>query len=93
MLLRAVASESPAGSAQRWVATVLAGQAALLADREEDTQQAIAELTQAFAVDDGLEHPGLPEPPFFEALWDRLVFAIKSLRIYVILNELIKELS
>lgn len=51
VLLRAVASESPAGSAQRWVATVLAGQAALLADREEDTQQAIAELTQAFAVD------------------------------------------
>jgi len=50
-------------------------------------------FTQAFAVDDGLEHPGLPEPPFFEALWDRLVFAIKSLRIYVILNELIKELS
>ena len=51
VLLRAVASESPAGSAQRWVATVLAGQAALLADREEDIQQAIAELTQAFAVD------------------------------------------
>ncbi len=51
VLLRAVASESPAGSAQRWVATVLAGQAALLANRAEDTQQAIAELTQSFAID------------------------------------------
>jgi|GEM_PF-2056469 len=51
VLLRAIASESPAGSAQRWVATVLAGQAALLADREDDTRQAIAELTQSFAVD------------------------------------------
>ena len=51
VLLRAIAGESPAGSAQRWVATVLAGQAALLADREDDTQQALAELTQSFAVD------------------------------------------
>lgn len=51
VLLRAIASDSPTGSAQRWVATVLAGQAALLADREDDTRQAIAELTQSFAVD------------------------------------------
>lgn len=50
-LLRVVASESAAGSARQWVAIVLAGQAALLADREEDTRQAIAELTHSFAVD------------------------------------------
>ncbi len=51
VLLRAVANESPAGSAERWVALMLAGQAALLADRDEDVRQAIAELTQDFAID------------------------------------------
>ena len=50
-------------------------------------------FTQAFAVDDGLEHPALPEPPFFEQLWDRLVFALKSTRLYVIVYKLIGELT
>ncbi len=50
-------------------------------------------FTQAFAVDDG--SPPAPEPgeDFFVKLWDDLVFALKSTRIYVILDELIKELS
>ena len=50
-------------------------------------------FTQAFAVDDGIERPVEPEPPFFEALWDKIVFEFKSLRIYVIIVKLIEELS
>lgn len=49
-------------------------------------------FTQAFALDDGSAPP--PDNiPFFEQLWDKIVFAVKSNIIFVIINELIKELS
>lgn len=50
-------------------------------------------FTQAFVTDDGSPTPPEPQENFFVKLWDDFVFAIKSMRIYVIINELVKELS
>ncbi len=50
-------------------------------------------FTQAFVTDDG--SPVTPEPTenYFVKLWDDFVFAIKSTRVFVIFNELIKEIA
>lgn len=50
-------------------------------------------FTQAFVTDDGSPPPPEPQVNFFVKLWDDFVFAFKSTRIYVIINELVKELS
>lgn len=50
-------------------------------------------LTQAFVTDDGSTPPAQPEDSFFVKLWNDFVFAVKSTRLYVIFDELIKALS
>jgi len=50
-------------------------------------------FTQAFAVCDGSPVQPEPQDPFFTRLWDKLVFAVKSTRLYVIIEKLIEELS
>ena len=50
-------------------------------------------MTQAFITDDGSTPATVPQEPFFVKLWNDFVFAIESTKIYVIFDELIKELS
>lgn len=48
--LRRIAAEAPRGSAERWVALMMAGQAAVLADQESNVQRAISEMTESFEL-------------------------------------------
>ncbi len=50
-------------------------------------------FTQAFAVSDGSIPSPEPTENFFIKLWNDFVFAIKSTRIYVIVDELIKQIN
>ncbi len=50
-------------------------------------------LTQAFVTDDGSTSAPEPQDNFFVKLWNDFVFAFKSMRIYVIIDELVKELA
>lgn len=50
-------------------------------------------FTQAFVTDDGSPPDAEPEESFFVRFWNDFVFKIKSLRLYVIIDELIKALS
>lgn len=47
--------------------------------------------TQAFVTDDGSALPVEPEPTPFQVLLDRLIFEVKSTRLYVILSLLIRQ--
>ena len=49
--------------------------------------------TQAFVTDDGITPIPIAEDSFFVKLWNNIFFAVKSTRIFVIFNELIKELA
>ncbi len=48
-------------------------------------------FTQAFVTDDGSAPPAEPEPSPLRAFLDRLVFEVKSTRLYVILSLLIRQ--
>lgn len=50
-------------------------------------------FTQAFGTDDGTPPTPEPQENFFVTLWNDFVFAIKSTRIYVLFDMLIKEIA
>lgn len=50
-------------------------------------------FTQAFGTDDGTPPTPEPQENFFVTLWNDFVFAIKSTRLYVIFDMLIKEIA
>lgn len=50
-------------------------------------------FTQAFVTDDGTPPTPEPQQNYFVKLWDNFVFAFKSMRIYVIIDELIKIIA
>ena len=50
-------------------------------------------FTQAFVVDDGTSPSPEPQENYFVQLWDDFVFAFKSMRLYVIAEELIKRIA
>ncbi len=50
-------------------------------------------FTQAFIVDDGSAPVPEIEDPYFTRLWNDFVFAVKSTRLYVIFDEIIKAVS
>ncbi|HZK39841.1 MAG TPA: hypothetical protein VFD23_06800 [Clostridia bacterium] len=50
-------------------------------------------FTQAFVTDDGSPAPFEPQENFFVTRWNNFVWAIKSTRLYVIVDMLIKEIA
>ncbi len=50
-------------------------------------------FTQAFAVNDGSTPAPEQKDPFLTRLLDKLIFALKSNRLYVIVDEIIKQLN
>lgn len=50
-------------------------------------------FTQAFVTDDGSTPLPETKEPFFTKLWNDILFAVKSTRLYVIIDEIIKQLS